>query len=228
MRRPGRLLPHRTPGDELQAARGLGRVGSLPRGPPPHVAPPHQRAPHRILETVVLHLAFDEVGDDLGVGFRDETVPLPLQLVLEIEIILDDAVVDDDDASGAVAVRMRVFFSGPSVRGPACVADAVVAPQRLVADDTFKIGQLARASPKFHAAAMYDGDDESARHLMDELRRRFGRPGIAGRQRAPYSREHRLIGGSVEAIAWVLPIIAGGGIRTFDDFLGDCMFKRNS
>ena len=43
------------------------------------------------------------------------------------------------------------------------------------------------------------------------LRRRFGRPGIAGRQRAPYSREHRLIGGSVEAIAWVLPIIAGGG-----------------
>ena len=32
---------------------------------------------------------------------------------------------DDDDLAGAVAVRVRVLFGGPAVRGPARVADAV-------------------------------------------------------------------------------------------------------
>ena len=36
----------------------------------------HQRAPDRVLQPIVLHLALDEVGDDLGVGFGDELVPL--------------------------------------------------------------------------------------------------------------------------------------------------------
>ena len=36
-----------------------------------------QRAPHRVLEAVVLHLALDQVRDDLGVGLGDERVALP-------------------------------------------------------------------------------------------------------------------------------------------------------
>ena len=39
-----------------------------------------QRPPHGVLEAVVLHLALDEVRDDLGVGLGDELVALPLQL----------------------------------------------------------------------------------------------------------------------------------------------------
>ena len=39
---------------------------------PAHV---QERTSHRVLEAVVLHLAFDQVGDDLGIGFGDERVP---------------------------------------------------------------------------------------------------------------------------------------------------------
>ena len=72
-----------------------------------------------------MQIFFDEVGDDFGVGFGDELVAFALQLFLQLEIIFDDAVVDDDDLAGAVAMRVRVFFGGTAVRGPAGVADAV-------------------------------------------------------------------------------------------------------
>ena len=38
-----------------------------------------ERAPHRRREPVAGHLALDEVRDDLGVGFGDEAVALPLR-----------------------------------------------------------------------------------------------------------------------------------------------------
>ena len=79
-----------------------------------------QRAPNGVLEAVVLHLALDQVRDDLRVGFGDELVALLLKLLLQIEVVLDDAVVDDDDLAGAVAVGWA--FS--SVGRP-CVAQRV-------------------------------------------------------------------------------------------------------
>ena len=93
-----------------------------------------QRAPDAVLEAVVLHLALDEVRDDLRVGLGDELVALLLELLLQIEVVLDDAVVDDDDLAGAVAVRMGVLLGRPSVRRPARVADAVVAGNGIGAD----------------------------------------------------------------------------------------------
>jgi hypothetical protein len=48
-------------------------------------------------------------------------VPLRLQLVLQLEVVLDDAVVDDHDLAGAVAVRVRVLLGRTAVRGPARV-----------------------------------------------------------------------------------------------------------
>ena len=86
-----------------------------------------ERAAHGVLEPVVLHFALDEVRDDLGVGFGDELVALALELLLQIEVVLDDAVVNHHNLSRAVAVRMRILFRRPAVRGPARVADAVVA-----------------------------------------------------------------------------------------------------
>ena len=109
-----------------------------------------QRAAHGVLEPVVLHLALDQVRDDLGVGLGLERVPLRLQLVLQLEVVLDDAVVDDDDAAGAVAVRVRVLFGRPAVRGPARVADAVHAVDR------FGRGSRSRGWPASRRAPQRD------------------------------------------------------------------------
>src|SRR6185295_11675178 len=103
------------------------------------------RAAHGVLEPVVLRLPLDEMRDDLRVGFGDERVALRLELELQIEIVLDDAVVDDDDLARAVAVRMRVLLGRPAMRRPPRVADSVVADERLAADDGLEIRQLARA-----------------------------------------------------------------------------------
>ena len=115
-----------------------------------------QRPPHRVLEPVVFHLALDEVRDDLGVGLGDEGVSFLLELLLQIEVVLDDAVVDDDDPAGAVAVRMRVLFGRPAVRRPARVADAVLAVERLGRDHFLEPRQLAGAAPQLDRAVAHD------------------------------------------------------------------------
>ena len=92
-----------------------------------------ERPAHGVLEAVVFHLALDQVRDDFGIGLGDERVALPLKLLLQIEIVLDDAVVNDDDLARAVAVRVRVLFGGPAVRRPPRMADAVVAGDRVQA-----------------------------------------------------------------------------------------------
>ena len=47
-----------------------------------------------------------------------------MSALLEREIVFDDAVVDDDQGAGAVAVGVGVLFGGAAVGGPARVADA--------------------------------------------------------------------------------------------------------
>ena len=70
----------------------------------------------------------------------------------ELEVVLDDAVVDDDDPARAVAMRVRVLFGRPAVRGPAGVAEAVqrrrAAPAAI---GLFEIDELAGAAPDFDA-----------------------------------------------------------------------------
>ncbi len=57
--------------------------------------------------------------------------PLRGEFVFELEVVFDDAVVDDDDAAGAVAMGMGVLFRGAAVRCPARVPDAVSAIERM-------------------------------------------------------------------------------------------------
>src|SRR5712692_6370853 len=45
------------------------------------------------------------------------------QAVLEIKVVLDDAVMRNIESPGAITVRMRVDFAGPPMCRPACVAD---------------------------------------------------------------------------------------------------------
>jgi hypothetical protein len=69
-------------------------------------------------------LALEHVGDDLRVGLGRARVALGLQLVPELLVVLDDAVVGDGDRAGAVEVRMGVVLDSGPVRGPARVAYA--------------------------------------------------------------------------------------------------------
>ena len=118
------------------------------------------RFAHGVLErAAVLHVFFHQVGDDFGVGFGDELVALFFELPLQFDVIFHDAVVDDDDLAGAVAVRMRVFFRGAPVRGPARVADAVGAVDRRLPDHFFEIAQLARSAADLHFAVRSDHGD---------------------------------------------------------------------
>ncbi len=90
-----------------------------------------------------VEFVFDEVGDDLGVGFGDELVALGDEGALEGEVVFDDAVVDDDEGAGAVAVGMGVLFGGAAVRGPAGVADAEGAVDGRFGDDVFEVAEFA-------------------------------------------------------------------------------------
>ncbi len=85
----------------------------------------------------------DEVGDDLGVGFGDEGVAGGGELALEGKVVFDDAVVDDDEGTGAVAVGVGVLFGGAAVGGPAGVADAEGAVDGVGGDDGFEVAELA-------------------------------------------------------------------------------------
>src|SRR5262249_26231276 len=60
------------------------------------------------------------------------------------EVVLDDAVVDEDDLAGAM--RMRVLLRGPAVRRPARVADARRARERLLAEQRLQVVELADAA----------------------------------------------------------------------------------
>jgi hypothetical protein len=73
------------------------------------------------------------------------------QLSLEDNVILDDAIVHDDNASAAIAVWMGVLLARTTVRGPTSVADSVGSVEWMKADDLFQISQLALGATNLQA-----------------------------------------------------------------------------
>ena len=67
-------------------------------------------------------LLFDQMGNEFGIGFGTELVVALEQVGAQVEVILDDAVVDDGDGAGLV--RVGVALGGTAVRGPSRMADA--------------------------------------------------------------------------------------------------------
>ena len=111
------------------------------------------RATHGVFEPIVAHLALDEVRHDFRVGLGDEAVTFLLELSLQIEIVLDDPVVHHDDLPCAVAVRVRIFFSRPAVCRPSCVANSVIALERVDGQHLFEAeGKLSGAAPQLNRA----------------------------------------------------------------------------
>ena len=115
---------HRTTFAREDDALGLGftddrqRIGAFELG---------HRGTHG-LEQVLLRgeVEVHAMRDHFGVGFRRERVAGLLELVAQLFVILDDAVVDDGQATQR-DVRVRVAFRRHAVRGPARVRDADLA-----------------------------------------------------------------------------------------------------
>ncbi len=92
------------------------------------------------------------MGDDLGVGFGDELVAAGDEVMLEGEVVFDDAVVHDDEGAGAVAVGVGIFFCRSAVGGPAGVADAEGAVDGVGGEDGFEVAELAGGAAELEPA----------------------------------------------------------------------------
>ena len=104
-----------------------------------------------------LQLPLDEMRDDLGVRLGAEVVAFGQQALLEPQVILDDAVVDDDQAAGAVGVGMGVRFRGSAVRGPPCVPHADRSGHGLLTDELGQARDLAGMAPDLEGPAIEGG-----------------------------------------------------------------------
>src|SRR5664280_876712 len=94
------------------------------------------------------------IRDSFGVGLGTKFVAFVDQLLLQRDVVLHNAVVHDNDLAGAIAVGMRVLLRGAAMRGPAGMADAVGAVERLQADDLFQVAQLALGATHLQATAV--------------------------------------------------------------------------
>src|SRR5450755_3475559 len=94
------------------------------------------------------------MSDDFGIGLSGELVSFFDQLLFQDDVVLNNAVVHHDNAPGAIAMGMSVLFRGTAVRGPASVADAVSAIDRLEPDDFLEVAQLAFSAADLQALAI--------------------------------------------------------------------------
>ena len=91
-----------------------------------------------------LHLLIDQVRDHLCVGLREHPSAAALERGAQLEIVLDDAVVDEDHL--ACPVRMGVLLRRTSMRRPPRVADAGRARERLLAERAGEVVELSDAA----------------------------------------------------------------------------------
>src|SRR6516165_33305 len=83
------------------------------------------------------------------------------EFLLERQVVLDDAVVHYHDLAGAVAVRVGVFFAGAAMGGPARMADAIGAVERLGANHFFQVAELALGAADLQAFPVAGDRDPS-------------------------------------------------------------------
>lgn len=107
-----------------------------------------------------------QVRRDLGIGVAGKLDTGSLQLPAQDGEVLDDAVVDDGDLAGSVAVRVRVAVGGTTVGGPAGVAQAGSTGQRRgrhFRHGFLEVGQPARTPAHGECATV---DQRDARRVV--------------------------------------------------------------
>jgi hypothetical protein len=83
------------------------------------------------------------VRDRLGVRLGDERVPASLEAVAQLLEVLDDAVVDDRDPTGAIHLGMGVDVARAAMRRPARVREPDRGVRRALRDGGAQVAQLA-------------------------------------------------------------------------------------
>ena len=122
-----------------------------------------RRQAHRLIERqAILQQLLNHVWNDLGVRLRQERVAVRSQPGLELGVVLDDAVVHDDDLARSVRVRMRVHIGSRAMRGPPRVADALMPDNGLVLHKPPEIVQFAHGAPDREVARVVDDSDACA------------------------------------------------------------------
>ena len=107
-----------------------------------------EREAHRLGKTARLGpVLLDQVRQYLGVGLRLEQVTFGLEPGLDRQIVLEDAVVHDDDGARAVGVRVSVLLRRPAVRRPPRVPDPERAVERALPEHRLQVAQPAGAPP---------------------------------------------------------------------------------
>src|SRR6185436_10860607 len=89
------------------------------------------------------------MGDNFGIGFRREAVTVRLELGLQLEVVLQDAVVDDGKAPAAVAMGVSIVVRWAPVGCPARVPEAYDPAQRFQSDEAVESVDATDASPHF-------------------------------------------------------------------------------
>ena len=107
---------------------------------------------------ISLEILFDQMRDDFGVGLRCELVSFRDETALQRQVVLNDAVVRNDDAAFAIAMRMRVFFGRTAMSRPARVTESELTGNRFLLEQIFKILQLARTPNDLQLAVLDNGD----------------------------------------------------------------------
>ena len=103
---------------------------------------PVERLGHRFLaQQAGVQIVGDELRHRLGIGIGSEDATRGRQLVTQFAEVLDNAVVHDGDAVGAVG--MRVDLVGHAMRRPARVTDPDEPVQGLGGDELLQIDELA-------------------------------------------------------------------------------------
>src|SRR5438552_1539069 len=121
-----------------------------------------QRGLHRPLEAWRrLEVMLDQVSDDFGVGLRLERMALGLQPFLDLEVVFQDAVVDDDERTAAVGVGVGVVVGRPAVGGPPGVPDPDSAGERALAQDALKILDAPGRAPDLQRSRRREHGDTS-------------------------------------------------------------------
>ena len=102
---------------------------------------PPQAAAHGLQHVAALVIVMlQQLGHHLRVRVGGEADPLAHQVLLELHVVFDDAVVDDGDPAVLADVGMGVDVVGLPVGGPAGVADAQAPVQIRAAVDQVRQG----------------------------------------------------------------------------------------
>src|SRR4029078_12653755 len=100
--------------------------------------------------------AIHQVRDDLRVRVAHDLDSLRLELSLQDEVVLDDAVMYERDVAGGV--RMGVGLARPAVRRPAGVRDARCAGELSFVYRANQIVELADRADDLYPASVVNGE----------------------------------------------------------------------